>query len=157
LCNVFLNVKQARVDSGELSARTWVDNKEACDLVVTHFGKQRLVSDLRPDDFNRLRAKMAQQWGPVRLGNVVHRIKSVFKYALASGLIERPVLYGPDFTKPSAGVIRRHRAKNGERMLEPAELRALAGGALVVGGDGPELVRATPQLRAMILLGINCG
>jgi hypothetical protein len=44
-----------------------------------------------PDDFNGLRAKMAQRWGPVRLGNVIHRIKSVFKYALEAGLISRPL------------------------------------------------------------------
>jgi integrase len=30
-------------------------------------------------------------------------------------------------------------------------------GALVVGDDGPELVRAGEALRAMVLLGINCG
>jgi integrase len=142
--NAFLNAKQARVDSGELSQRTWCDAKEACDLVVAHFGRARLVSDLRPDDFNRLRAKMAERWGPIRLGNVIHRIKSVFKHALESGLIDRPVLYGPEFRKPSAGVLRRHRAQNGGRMLEAADIR--------------KLIDAAPtQLRAMVLLGVNCG
>ena len=35
LANAFLNAKQALVDSGELLARTWVDYKAACDLLVS--------------------------------------------------------------------------------------------------------------------------
>jgi integrase len=144
LCNKFLAVKEDLVDSGELSSRTWMDNKEACDLMVDEFGKHRLVSDLRPEDFTRLRGKMAERWGPVRLGNVIHRMKSVFKYGFACGLMERPVLFGPDFKKPSAGVIRRHRAQSGEKMLEPEEIRKL-------------IDKAETQLKAMILLGVNAG
>lgn len=144
VCNDYLNVKQARVGSGELSPKTWREGKEACDLIVDEFGKQRLVSDLRPDDFVRLRATMAKRWGPVRLGNVIHRVKSVFKHALESGLIDRPVLYGPDFRKPSAGVLRRHRAQGGGRMLEAGQVRGL-------------LDLAGTQMKAMILLGVNCG
>src|SRR5215471_13798794 len=51
LCNRFLNAKQALLDAGELSPRTWADYKQVCDLVVTHLGKTRLVSDVGPDDF----------------------------------------------------------------------------------------------------------
>src|SRR5262249_4343813 len=68
----------------------------------------------------------------------------VFKYGYESGLIDKPVRYGPQFKKPSASVMRRHRAKNGERMLEADELR--------------RLIDTSPvQLKAMILLGVNCG
>jgi integrase len=144
VCNAYLNAKQARVDSGELSARTWMDGKEACDLIVGQFGRQRLVSDLRADDFNRLRARMARRWGPVRLGNVINRVKGVFKHGLESGLIDRPVCYGPEFRRPSAGVLRRHRASNGEKMFEAPALR--------------ELIGAAPApLKAMVLLGVNAG
>ncbi len=68
LCNEFLNAKQALVDSGELTNRSWQDYKAACDLIVSHFGKARLVADLDPDDFAALRSKMAKKWGPVTLG-----------------------------------------------------------------------------------------
>jgi hypothetical protein len=50
LCNAFLNAKQALVESGELLARTWNDYKFACELIVSRFGKSRLVEDLGPDD-----------------------------------------------------------------------------------------------------------
>src|SRR5918912_3452704 len=33
LANDFLNAKQALVDAGELSLRTWADYKQVCDLV----------------------------------------------------------------------------------------------------------------------------
>lgn len=51
LANAFLNHKKAKLDAGELSPRTWMNNKEAADLVVDRFGKSRLVTDLRQDDF----------------------------------------------------------------------------------------------------------
>jgi integrase len=100
---------------------------------------------------------MSERWGPVRLGNAITRVKSVFKYGLDNGLIEKPVRYGGEFKKPDKAVLRRHRAANGEKMLEADELRAMVQGALVVGETGPELVRADTQLKAMILLGVNAG
>src|SRR5262245_51715575 len=60
LANRFLNAKQALVDSGELSPRTWAEYKAAADLLVTGFGKQRLVSDLRSEDFGTLRGRMTR-------------------------------------------------------------------------------------------------
>ncbi len=32
------------------------------------------------DDFETLRAAMADRWGPVRLGNEVQKVRTVFKY-----------------------------------------------------------------------------
>src|SRR5262249_2596676 len=53
--------------------------------------------------------------------------------------------------------IRLNRAGQGPKLFTAAEVRALVGGALVVGKDGPELVRPGVALRAMLLLAINCG
>src|SRR5262249_46121517 len=71
LANHFLCAKQDRVDSGELSPRTWDGYKMACDAVVAAFGKTRLVSDLRPDDFAALRRSLAERWGLHLLGPVL--------------------------------------------------------------------------------------
>src|SRR5262245_27142704 len=71
--------------------------------------------------------------------------------------MDRPARYGSEFKKPDKAVLRRHRAKSAPKMFEVDELRALIDGALVVGETGPELARAEPTLRAMILLGANCG
>jgi hypothetical protein len=51
LCNQFVIAKRSLVESGELTNRSWLDYKAGCVLIVSHFGKARLVSDLDPDDF----------------------------------------------------------------------------------------------------------
>ena len=42
LANAFLNHKKARLESGDLSPRTWENYRETADLIVSQFGKSRL-------------------------------------------------------------------------------------------------------------------
>src|SRR5262249_541037 len=144
LANAFLNAKQALVNAGEMSPRTWDDYKTACELTVKEFGKNRPVADLRPEDFEKLRGKMAKSWGPLRLGNAVQQVRSLFKYASDSVLIASPVHFGPSFKKPSRKTVRVHKAKQGAKLFTAEEIRRM-------------LDRAKQPLRAMILLGVNCG
>jgi integrase len=144
LVNEFLNHKQSLRDSSELSPRTWGEYKETCDLLVKQFGKTRMVSDLAPDDFAALRKDMAKRWGPTRLGNVIQRVRSVFKFATDNDLIDRAIRYGQGFQRPSANTLRLHRASQGPKLFTADEIKKLIGAADV-------------QFRAMFLLGINCG
>jgi integrase len=144
LANAFLNHKKTLLDSGELSPRTWGDYRATTDLLVDQFGKRRLVPDLGPDDFASLRNRLTGVWGATRVGVEILRVRCVFKYALDTGLIDRPVLFGPGFKGPSQKTLRLHRAKQGPRLFTAVEIQAMLGQA------------GTP-LRAMILLGINCG
>jgi hypothetical protein len=68
LANAFLNHKQALLDSGELSPRTFADYLATAELVVEHFGKSRSALDLGPDDFTKLRNAMAKRSGPISAG-----------------------------------------------------------------------------------------
>jgi integrase len=144
LANSFLGYKKSLVDNGELSPRSWDEYKAATDLLVEQFGKQRLVANLGPDDFAKLRETLAKRWGPVRLGNVIQRIRSVLKYALDNDLVDRPVRYGQGFKAPSKKTIRLHKAKQGAKLFTADEIRRL-------------LKVANRPMQAMILLGINCG
>jgi integrase len=144
MCNQFMADKQALVDSGELTQRSWDDYKAACVLIIKHFGNGRLIEDIGPDDFASLRKKMAKKWGPTTLRNVIQRIRVVFKYAVDNGLTDRVIRYGQGFKRPSQKVLRLHRAEQGPKLFTASEVRRLIGAAGV-------------QLRAMILLGINCG
>jgi integrase len=157
LCNHFLTAKLRKVDAGELTSSLFYDYKVMTDFLVKHFSANRLVEDLAAGDFEKLREAMARKWGPVRLANSITRVKSVFKYGYEAGLMERPVRYGPEFKKPSATVLRKHKATQPAKMLEAEEVRALIDGKTVEAEGGPRLVKPTPQLRALILLGINCG
>jgi integrase len=143
--NAFLNDKQALVDAGELSPRTWADYKQVCELVVTHFGKSRIVADLDPEDFTRLRKKVAKHWGPQRLGSkLIQYTRCLFKHTADAGLIDRPVRFGPGFKRPSKKVPRLCRAENGPRLFTREDILRLLDAA------------GTP-MKTMILLGINCG
>jgi integrase len=144
VANSFLNAKQALVDAGELSRRSWDDYKGACDLLITQVGKGRLVTDLDPTDFAALRNKMAKRWGPHRLKKLIQAIRSAFKHAFDAGLIDRPVRFGPGFKRPTLKVLRLHRAQRGVNLFTADEIRRM-------------IDAAGMPLKAMLLLGMNCG
>ena len=144
LCNRFLTSKQRLLDAGEIVRRTFEDYFRTCGLIVRGFGRDRRVDDLLPDDFERLRVDLAKTRGPVALGSEITRIRVLLKYAFDQGLIATPVRYGQSFRKPSKKVLLQHRSGKGPKMFEASDLRKL-------------LEAAGAPLKAMILLGINCG
>jgi integrase len=144
LCNSYLTAQRLRMDSGGITSRSFADFYATAERMAEAFGKMRAVADLRPDDFDRYRATMAAKWGPTTLANEVQRVRSIFKWGFESGLLEKPMLFGPHFKKPKRREMRRARADMGPLDFTAAEIRAL-------------LAEAKPQMKAMILLGTNCG
>lgn len=144
VCGAFLTAKKRQMEARELSPRSYRDYADVCKLLVKSLGRNRLVSDLRPDDFAKLRAGIVKKWGPVRVGNVIQRIRTVFRYAYEVRIVKEPVWFGPEFRRPSKKTLRRERHKHGPKLFTAEEIRRL-------------LDIASPPMRAMILLGINCG
>ncbi len=144
LCGRFLTTKKRLMDADELSIHSFNDYAATCKRLLKVFSKGRLVADLRPNDFERLRAFMAKRWGPVRVGNEINRTRIIFNYAYKSRLLDKPMIFGEGFKRPSKETLRKHRAKQGPRMFEAHEIHAM-------------LSAAKQPLRAMILLGINAG
>ncbi len=144
ICNEFLAHKEGLLKSGEITERTYAEYLATGKRLAKVFGHKTPVDTLVADDFRHLRAGIAKDWGPVRLGNEIQRVRTVFKFAYDSGLIDKPPRVGADFKKPSAKVLRKARAARGLRMFERDELLAV-------------LAVATVNANAMILLGINCG
>lgn len=144
LLDRFVVSKKHLLDTREISAKHFAELYATCRRIGDAFGLNRLVIDLACDDFDRLRESISKQWGPIRLGNEIQRVRSVFKFGYDAGLIDRPVRFGPTFKKPTRKVMRQHRAKNGLRMFEAAELRQI-------------IDAATQPMKAMVLLGVNCG
>lgn len=144
LCDHFVNAKREFVVSGEITKRTFDEYYATCQRLLERFGASRLVDDLRPEDFDKLRAAVAKVWGPVRLGNEIQRVRTVFKFGFEHGVIEKSIRFGPLFKKPARKVIRKARAEKGPRMIEAADLKKLIKAAGV-------------PLKAMVLLALNGG
>jgi len=144
LCNKFLASKTLLLQSGELAPVTWRNYHDAMDRVVDFFGGGRQVLGLIPEDFEKLRAKLAKSRGVHALATQIQKVRTLFKYAFDSGLIDRPVRFGQTFQKPSRKMMRKARNEAAPRMFEADELRQI-------------IEKAKPHLKAMVLLGINAG
>lgn len=142
LCNRFADTKRLLRDAGNIKPRTYDDYVRVCDLVVKSFGESRPVDDLHPEDFQALRAKFP--WGVHRTKLAVQTVRSLFRYGHDEGMYDRLVRFGQGFAGPSARQMRTARHAKPPRMYEPEQIRAM-------------IEAARPTLRAMILLGINCG
>ena len=144
LCNEFLTAKRHQQEAGDITKQTFDDYFKTCETMLRMLGKKRLVDDLGPLDFRTFRAKLAKTRNPNTLGNEIQRVRVAFNYAYNVDLIKHPVKFGPDFKRPAKRVLRALRQKKGRRMFEADELFDL-----IEGIDRP--------MRAMVLLGINCG
>jgi integrase len=144
LVNKFLTTKRTLYESGERSPHTINLYVDICNELLAAFGAKRLLVDILPEDFELLRARWAKRWGPTRLRSEINRARVVFNYAYKNRLIPAPMLYGEGFVRPSKKAIRQQRHKRGERLFEPAELRAM-------------IKSASQPLKAMLLLGVNCA
>jgi integrase len=144
VCDAYLTHNELKRDNGEIQPRTFKQMTATCLMIADAFGRGRLVTDLRPDDFRQLRNQLAQRRGPVALGIEIQRIRSVFLFAYNDGLVETPIRFGKGFDKPSAKTLRIERAKRGRRDLSAEQVRAI-------------IEKAGIPLKAMILLAVNAG
>lgn len=144
LANAFLNDRLHRLETGEITQRTFDDYHRVCKMLIEHFGKNRLVEDIVPRHFNKLRAELAKGVGPVTLGNEVSRVRVIFNFAYKAGHVDAPIRFGPSFKRPSKRLLRQARAERGLVMFEANQIQQM-------------LDASSGQVRAMVWLGINCG
>lgn len=149
LLNRFLHFKRGLVNEGTLTTRSWYDYHQTGERLMKVLGKDKNVETLTPADFERLRADYGNgKWGPVRIGGEINRARIIFRYAFESGLVDKPVRFGPGFKRPDRKTLRKVRAKDrqlhGARMFTADELR--------------KIIDACPQpMKSMAMLGINGG
>ena len=116
LCNRFLTSKKIRVDSDDLSQRMFNDYYGICERIRTEFGRDRLVSDLRSEDFEQMRAKFSKGLAATTQGNLIRLVRVVFKFAYDADLVDKPIKMGPGFKTPSLKTLR------AERQAKPLRL-----------------------------------
>jgi integrase len=144
LVNVFLTAKQHKVNRGEMQPRSFQSLKTVCGWIVDEFGRERKVEHLTTQDFEALNNRMARTMSAVTRKVEINRIRSVFHFAYHEELIEKPVKFGEGFSAPPKHVLRKAKKANGGRMLQAHEVRTI-------------LENAQPQMRAMVLVGLNCA
>jgi integrase len=145
LCDLFCESKEGKVATGEITQRTFEDYKISAIEVAKHLGKSAAVEQLRPDDFQKLRSKMAEGVGLKTLDGKVTRARAIFNHASKNGWLETNLnkLWGTEFDKPAKAAISKQDSDT-EQLFTREEILAL-------------LDLASPQMKGMILLGINGG
>jgi integrase len=146
LVNSFLEDKESYMASNELAPRTFQSYYNVCEALIEHFGKDRRIDDLKPDDFRAYRTKLAKRFGVVALKNSINYTRILFNYAYKNNLMTKlpSALFGSSFDRPSDKALRGERNTTGAKLFTRKEVLDI-------------LAEADVQLRAMMMLGINCG
>ena len=125
--------------------RTYKEYKRCGRRLLRVLGRERLVEDLTPTDFLTLRRDMTKTLKSLTsIKSDIRKMMVFFNFAYEEGYIDRPVRTGEGFKSPSASALRRERERKDEKMFQAEQIRAM-------------LAAAKPQMKTMILLGINCA
>jgi integrase len=144
LINDYLRFKDDKVQSNELSQRTWDDLKRTGAMLIEELGRNIPIESLDSDDFAALRAKLSKRLGLVALANEIARSRSFFNYAFKNNKIDKPVKMGTAFDKPSKDSLKRERLSKPVKMFTIEELTTI-------------YKAANAQMRCFMLLGLNGG
>ena len=142
----YLDHKTRLWRGGEFAPRSLMSVKEVLPKFSAAYPKA--ITDLTAENFRDYRDSLTRRYKPNSINRHVTSIRAMFAWAYRNHIIPDLPKWGDGFEKPSAKHLRRYREKmrqaNGEKMYEPAQIRRL-------------LTLADPQLKAMILLGVNCA
>lgn len=142
--NLWLGQKLAALEAKTLSPESYRDYKAAAVLVIEQFGRQTPCIGLLPGDFSTLRNQLSTKYAPSRMNKLVTSVRMLFTWCDQSGHLDAPVRFGPDFKGASKLQKRQARLNTAKKLFTATEIRSI-------------LEAASPQLRAMAYLGINCG
>jgi hypothetical protein len=166
LCNMYLDHEQKRVKQKDLTAKSYLDIEDMTDLVLRALDKHKIVSDLSPEDFAKIRDAMVrtkrppigEPWSPARIGKFIGLVDTMFNVAYDNEWIENKPRYGAGFKRPSKKRCDEYANEGGDKLFTREEILALLNGGWVKDKkQGRIWVEPKKQMRAMILLGLNCG
>ena len=146
---LFLDAKMLNVQAGEMSKRTWKEYESFGNRMIRVFGADTPVERLGPADFKKLRADFQKTHKSLlSLKGDLGKSRLFFNWVgpgvHGQGYIDRLPRYGDSFKPPAQSALDREREEQAVRVLTAGQIRAL-------------LAVAKPKLKAMILLGVNCG
>ena len=142
--NQYLQACRLRQESGAITASHVQQIDETLSGLLKSVGPSKSLVCLSPEDYGVWRATLAKTNGTASLGNHVGRLRAFLRWCKREAKVLHEV---PDYDalkKPSRAAYRIARAARGSRMFTPKEIHRL-------------LFCAGPQMKAMILLAINCA
>lgn len=145
-CEQFINSKRHSLASRDICRRTFERYVQVCNRIAGVLGEASPIAEVKQVDFLRLRAAIAaHRHTPSSLAPDIQCVRTFFKFACdPEGPYGKPISFDAVLRRPSAKLFRRARRERGSMMFEAEEIRRL-------------LDVARPAMRAMILLGVNCG
>jgi integrase len=133
----FTEERLADKTAGNLSLGTYADYVSAAKEMVESMGRDTLVSDLTPDDFTQLYRRWAARLKAHALARNIQAVRTLWTTADENGWVERRPRFGTMFKKPPTG-------KRKSVPLTASEVAKL-------------IQKATGQIKAMVLMGINAA
>ncbi len=151
----FLQDRKLKVEAGEMEATSWKDYERHGNRMIKVFGADTPVESLGPNDFLKYRATLQKTHKSLEsLRGDLTRAKTFFYWAgpgpTSMNYLEKLPQFGPAMKAPSRKALDRQRKEQGQRMIGAKPLRTILRAAEEKHGAGE-------KLKAMILLGINCG
>ncbi|MEX1015427.1 MAG: site-specific integrase, partial [Phycisphaeraceae bacterium] len=123
----------------------WTRYQRAGHAVVEALGRNKPADKLTPQDFAVVKERLNATLATTTMAGYINAVRSVFTWAYDQGHIEQAPRFGDDFrARGLKRAVRRSRREKGKKLLDAATIHAL-------------MAEASPQVRAMMLLGINAG
>lgn len=137
VCNIYLEHQHSRVQAGEIKLRQVYDQTTLLRDFVRYMGSDRRLPEINTIDLQDYRRLLIKQGkSAARINNYISAFKAMYHWAIENELISNV---------PNLGAIKKlPRPKTSKPTFSPDEIRKL-------------LNHASPRMKAMIWLGLNCG
>ena len=147
ILNGFHRLKKQANEEGAIADRTLYEYEAVCDTIAGTLGKHlavKLIADELLNDLRRelITNKKGELISPTSQKRMLGMARSVFYYANEG--MDAGIKYKQPLRSPTGKQLRKARHETGERLFEAVEIQEL-------------LDVASDSMKAMILLGINCG
>lgn len=142
--NAFLTAKGDALAVGKLAASTYNDYKLTCTKLLKHFGRTLRVDSITPQQWSEYRRQLETTRNMHSTSQEIVKTGVVLKWCHDSGLMPSRMRFGPDFRPATKRQLRKHRRLTGPKLFTAESIHAI-------------IAEAGTDLRAMTLLGINCG
>lgn len=143
-CNIYLDRQFKRAATGEIRQRSYLDSKKTLAKLLTILEREMYVESIMPLHWSKVRTAISVGCGPTTISNNITRIKMCFKWLSKNEYIKRQINFGDELSKPKKADMRKAKRQYGVTAFQASEIKFL-------------LKKANVAMRAMILLGVNCG